>query len=262
MGDTNQQVSTDAVVSKQMNAKQKQRQNKKQPTKQQQVRQPRSIKAKAKEHDKLFAEANKLSINSTQEDEDDGWNIDTSEEAVLARRKLQLNEALGNIAAGTIDDSTIVNDVTKILQSSGSVAEKINQIKSIQIRENFGTKRVCGIIFDAAFDENIDKQLGNQIKTAKDVIQEFCSGKDSQKLILGKLEKITVKNNLFSSFKDILFAFYDCGILEEDSVCEWYDVPCTEFTSQEDLDKLRKEAFPFVEWLQSMSEEEEEEESE
>lgn len=233
--------------------------------KQQTKNQPKpskSLQVKAREHEKIFAEANKLSINVSKDnnDSDDDWNIDTSKEAVLARRKIQLGGALGNMAAGTTNERELIQDIKKIIQSSQSLKEKKDQLKAIQTRENFGIERICGLIFDASFDKNIDKQLGVQMKSVTEILQEFGSKSTCQKLILGKLERIIIRNKLLSSFKDILFAFYDSDILEEDSICAWYDVPSTEFSSQDEIDLLRKQAFPFIEWLQAVSEEEDEEE--
>jgi len=207
--------------------------------------------------EKIFAEAEKIVI---PDDCDEDWNIDTSEEAMIARRNAELSTGmLRNIAATSISSHELFQSVRTLIRSSKTDVEKVQELQRIQKRENFGFERVCELVFDSCFDKNISTQLGKQILLAKHLLQTFGTSKIAQKVIIGKLERITFRFKLLSSFKDILFAFYDAEILEEESISEWYSVPTPEYSTLEELNELRREAFPFVEWLEVGSEEEEEE---
>ena len=227
-------------------------QNKKQQNKKQQNKKQKGPTVKSKEHEKIFNAAKDIVI-----DEDDEWNVDVSEEAMLERRKMALGGMLGNLAANSTSEYELNQTIRNILRSSQSAEEKIKQIKEIQDKENFGVERVCAIIFNASFDKHIAKQLGQQLSQCKPVLEAFSSSAVAQKTILGSLERFIIRNKLVSSFKDILFGFYDCDLLDEEYICDWYSVPTTEYSSLEELELLRKEAFPLIEWLQSADSESE-----
>ena len=74
-------------------------QNKKQQNKKQQNKKQKGPTVKSKEHEKIFNAAKDIVI-----DEDDEWNVDVSEEAMLERRKMALGGMLGNLAANSTSE--------------------------------------------------------------------------------------------------------------------------------------------------------------
>ena len=234
-------------------------QNKSNTNNKQQQKQPggKQLTSFEKGHEVIFNEASKIDKIETDEDE---WSTDVSEEAVMARRQSNLVGMLGNMAASTNESNTRAQ-LHQTLKSDQPAASKVAEIISIQKKLNMGEELRTQILFDYFF--NNKTPFLEQIKNSKPIF-ELCDSVNvakTQKVLLGLLCQLAVSKQLISSFKDMLFAFYDNELLSEDVILNWYEVKVSSMLTTlniGDLENLRKEAFPFIEWLNAASEEDEE----
>ena len=176
----------------------------------------------------------------------------------MARRQSNLVGMLGNIAASTNEANTRAQ-LHQILKSDKQASAKVSEITSLQKKLNMGEELRTQILFDYFF--NNKTPFLEQIKNSKPIFDELCDTAKTQKVLLGLLCQLAVSKQIISSFKDMLFAFYDNELLSEDVILNWYEVKVSHIlttVNDSDLEQLRKEAFPFIEWLNAASEEDEE----
>ena len=222
------------------------------------VKQPRALAAEDRQLQKLFLAADLIDVNVEGDEEDEEWTIDMSEAAMVARRQDALKQGvLGNLAAGTMEEDALLERMDKIVHKEGAtLAQRVQSMQELQQKEAFGTKRMAELLFKLFFTpEAISESLGKLIRDSKAYITEFCDTQESQQVLLGNLEQLTVRHSLVASFKDTLFALYDSDILDEDTLIQWYDFSATDFIEPADLAILHQAAQPFIEWLMADSEE-------
>lgn len=250
------------ATKKQRMEKQPKKQNnqKKNPPK---PKQPRALVAEDKQFQKIFDQANQIEFADEGSD-DEAWSTDMSAEAIQNRRQQGLGAGnLGNIAAGSMTEQEVQQTIQQIVEDSGdqSTEDRIRAIRQMQKEESFGAALLSEILFELFFPvEEVKTNVAAALQKSKDYLQAFCENWQGQRVIIGLLEQLVLQNDLLGSWKDLLFAFYDCDILQEDYLLQWYDVPTTDYSSAEDLERLRDEAAPFIDWLGNEDSEEEEEE--
>ncbi|XP_049850708.1 eukaryotic translation initiation factor 5-like [Schistocerca gregaria] len=179
------------------------------------------------------------------------WELDTTPESVEIRRR----QMLGNKES----DSTPVDpidDLTKFfsqvpLPNSAEIVAKVNSIAS---SNSWKDSSVIMAIFGIFFNENIC----NQIPEKAPILKLFVKTKLDQKCVLYCLECLCRNNvSVINKVSRILSLFYDEDILEEETIIKWYKNPAKKIDLA--LSKsIREKAKPFVDWLSTAEEEEEE----
>lgn len=206
------------------------------------------------------------------EHEDDiQWQTDTSLEAAHQHVQEQLN----SVTAGMVTLSTDEKEKGSKTTASSAVDEsKVNDGESIHeklveemkasldkgisvyefeslFRSFSGSALEVMIALYEALFAGIDKGFATAVAKKKNYLAAaVAQNEGSQLLLLRAIEEFCQKPNP-SAVKEValvLKALYDADVLEEESIIQWYEEGA--FGSDKDS-AIRKNARPFVDWLQS-----------
>lgn len=192
-----------------------------------------------KKVDKLADSISQIKIKDSNTE---NWKTDFSEDAITKRR----NEIMSSGIADLIESNDAEKKIVDILNSNIDINLKFKKLKILQNDKNLKDERLVEIIFDTFY---VDNNFMQNFNKSVNLLDSFCQSFDTQQFLLGCLESYIVNNNLYELFKDILYLFYDKEIIDEDVFVDWWDVPVTKFVTNENFELLRKEAWPFIEWL-------------
>ncbi|KJE91864.1 translation initiation factor 5 [Capsaspora owczarzaki ATCC 30864] len=208
-----------------------------------------------------------------EEDEDDGdWSVDTSADAVAARRH-ELNATLGESVSKLTHSEELelpekkrINIFFNFASSStcaakpaaGAVARTANQIQAeaerLEIKE-----KAAGVLVEVCFNEAILQQIP---KCSQFFVKLTDENKRAQRYVLGALEALIelYRATLLPKTSHILKAMYDNDILDEAEIIRWNDKPSTKYVSEEVSKEIHKAAATFVTWLKTADEEDDDDE--
>ena len=266
----NQQKKQQQQKNQQQNQQKKQQQNQKQnqqkKNQQQGNAQPKEIAAKMREQDRFYESTLKaLSSASINEDEEDDWGSsgdedDFSQEAIERRRQEEISgsSVLQNITALS-NEQKITAEIQNILSTSSSNSEKIQLITKLKSSEKMGDKLLTTILFEIFFTPS---NILTQIKSSAPILSALSSSVQSQRCILGNIEKMVITNesSLLKRLNDIFFGFYENEILTEETLLDWLEVPDPSFVTIDQLNLLYENSMTFMNWLNQDDDEEEDEE--
>ncbi|CAO3578327.1 unnamed protein product [Absidia cylindrospora] len=202
---------------------------------------------------RINKEAAGLSMESKLAQED--WSEDTSEAAVAARMK---ELSVKGVDAFNEDDDEGENKYDLFgawleEQDNGAADEDII-IKAEELGV-YGKYKACQVLVQCIFDESIATQIPKRTK----LLRKFVTEEKHQKAVLGGVERLVgleYKDALLKKVPAILMKLYDADIIEDDVFIKWGEKPSKRYVEKEVSKEVKKAAKPFLEWLETASEEE------
>eukprot|EP01125_Pyxidicula_operculata_P003413 TRINITY_DN1417_c0_g1_i1.p1 TRINITY_DN1417_c0_g1~~TRINITY_DN1417_c0_g1_i1.p1 ORF type:complete len:414 (-),score=143.34 TRINITY_DN1417_c0_g1_i1:109-1326(-) len=237
----------------------------------------KTIKEKRKLAKKDPKEKKEVSKTASDDEDDEDWSIDTSKEAVEARRReiLGANERL---SAGST--AAIPEERTPELNTNGNTAAEfvlevapganpipvlqkfwetdptpeviVSKVKQLQSVQGYNETVLLRTIFASLFDKNIRQRFYKKAET----LQLFVPSQKEQKMVLMCIEKLAeIEPSTVDHMAHILNGFYEENVLDEAILKKWFKNPSDKFDAKLSK-KIREVAKPFIEWLENAEEEE------
>lgn len=217
-------------------------------------------------------DVNRQSPTNTMDDDDDEWVEDTTEEAQLKR----MNElsAMAKSLALSVDvekseteRADILYKHLKQLIHAGQILSRTREVYQEADRLNLGSRAVL-VLAEVLLTS--PAEIVADIKKYSPIFVQFTrfgdSQKRSQQYLLGAMCKLVERHsdtNLISKACHMLKAFYDCDIIEEDTILEWNDKgPSKKFVSKELCANILATCAPMINWLKEAEEETDESDEE
>lgn len=197
-------------------------------------------------------------------DSNEGWSVDTSEEAVKARVKALEGGLQSGLVLGDEDEDDDAADSPYnqyglwLLDNHGSVspAEVYKKAQELGIEKKHKTVQV---LVQGLFTEDAVKE----VEKFAPVLAKMVTSDKHQKSLLGGVERLAgvQQPTLVTSggVPKILMALYQIDVLDEDFVKDWATKVSKKYVDKETSKKVRKSAKPFVDWLEEASSDEESE---
>lgn len=206
------------------------------------------------EFDRFKAEVSNISIN----DDDDGWAVDLSEEAVKARQK-ENEQYLASLKLGDMEDSYNI----KYEEFGTWVATENEGLTDVDIYKKAfelgiaKKHRTLQVLAQALFTENIVVEILDH----KDLLSKLTISEKHQNALLGGIERFVGLSHpiLIPQIPKILEALYDGEIIDGDVIIAWGSKASKKYVDKEVSKKVRKAAKSFIEWLKSAESESEDE---
>lgn len=213
---------------------------------------------------------------SDKKKKDGDWQADTSKQAQKKRKEAEMAEQreaekkLTDITNAIEQILTIAKEENKqdspaillrifLAEKNRSGDELYHEARRIQMARDLDPVKRMKVVLEALLDgSNPKTSVPNVIKYAK-AFQMFCTDKPSKTILLGSLEEVVgvIDTRLTNRIPILLKAFYDLGLLEEEQIIQWADMPeASMLHNKEAAARVRKAAKPFVDWLKSAEEEE------
>jgi len=218
-------------------------------------------------------------------DNDEVWSVDTSEKAV-AERKAQEMATLANQKgknAKSSDSSTSTSASSSPPPKSGSKAspahilrkfisadrtssEILDEIRRISLARNFDQKKKLQLAIEALCKLDTMERFVASLTKYKAIMATFTTNANDAKVFFGVFEEFVLRRNP-EAFLDrvyvLLRCLYDEDIVEEDDLLAWADLETDKavIVDQDEAERIREKAAPFIKWLRESEEESGEEES-
>jgi len=198
------------------------------------------------------------------------WSADTSAEAVQRRRE----ELLGKKSSSLVESGAKGNGAPQgnpiealsvMLKEHLSAGEEkddaafAQKAKKHQENHNWADRKFLQILFGLLFSEEPEKMV-DELGAKAPVLGLFVEESIHQKVVLLCMEKLcSAEPKVVDNMHNVLNAFYQLDILEEDILLKWYSHPNKKLDKATSK-KIRGVAKPFIEWLQQEDDEDEDEE--
>jgi len=202
---------------------------------------------------------------AAEEDDDAGWTVDVSEEAVRSRM-MDLTEGAKNI---TISDDLEKTEKERIDLFYEEVKRRrdAGELDNVQVHKDLTTSanrldiqhKAPLILAELLFTANIVQE----VRKYRNLLLRFThNDKKAQKYLIGGLEQSISLHSakLLEKTAGIFKLFYDNDILEEEVILEWASKVSKKYVSKEVATQIHEKAAPFVKWLQDAEEEDDSEE--
>jgi len=189
-------------------------------------------------------------------DEDD-WKADFSEEAVEKRRRELLGESASNLLGNgaTEKNGEKADDGMEELSEYFSKVpfqddiEILKKIKLLAEKHRWSKSKILQGVFGSLFSGN----YMSNIEEKSHVLSLVSTDHKAQQYILFLYERFCEsERSAIDQVANILNAFYDEEVVDEDIIMKWYKHP-TKKIDMEVGKLVRKKATPFIEWLENAS---------
>lgn len=200
--------------------------------------------------------------------DDEEWGEDTSEEAIQKRME-DLTDAAKSLALDKDLEKTqqervdLFYSFIKEKKDSGKLDDPEASKEILAEAERLDIKDKGPLILaELLFDENILSQVK---KYRKHFLRFTHENPKAQKYLLGGFELLVGKvyrDTLMSKVPNILKAFYDLDILDEEVIIDWDTKVSKKYVSKEVAKEIHEKAKPVIIWLKEAEEESSEEEEE
>jgi len=206
------------------------------------------------------------------------WFTDTSLEAQHARQAAEfaemkhVEEALKKptIQEGKkTDDSTSNLSAAQILQqyistNNRSMNDIWSEIRRLQLARGLDEPQRFTMTLEALFASVPPKNIIEQIPKYAPLFKRLNAEKASAKIVIGGFENLIaiIQPKLMKSYVSHVFkALYDSEVLDEDSIIQWADSPAESswlVNNKKAAITIRENAKPFIDWLKTADEEDDE----
>lgn len=208
------------------------------------------------------------------------WKTDISKDAVNSRRKEEMESMVGGaeniedrldaIIVGENDldmDPTAPEQMLRVLIASGaSDQEVLSELRRLELARDLSSATKIEVLIEGCLDARVPQNVVNQVVSSVTIFRAFASTDYEAKQLWGGLEKFIGFSHpeLMSRTPLILQALYEGDVLDEDTIVSWADsgAEASWLVNKSIAEEIRRAATPFVEWLRSAEEDEEEEEDE
>jgi len=196
-----------------------------------------------------------------EKQKDDGWSVDTSPEAIAARR----HELVGNSGLEVFQQEEGAEhepielvlapgqDPVPLLKkfwNSGPSLDSVRpKVQELQKSQGWTDRQILSLVFGSLFDSNLEKDFSKKAE----LMSQFVAGPKDQKALLCCLEKLCkMESSLVPKMSGILQNFYNQNLLEDDTVFDWFEEPNKSIPA-ELYREIRAKSKEFVDWLQNAS---------
>ena len=195
--------------------------------------------------------------NRRQSEIEGDWSVDTSADAVRARRA-QLENDLGTVVKSmTLSDNADlpVNERLDLFyeyvkKGSHPVKDILAKAVDLDVKD-----RAVGILVEVYFNEDVLTQIPKQ----RNLFLRFThESKKGQRYLLGAIERLVGVSypTLLPKVAHILKVLYDSDYLDEEVILTWGGKISSKYVSKELSGQIHKKAEPFLTWLATAEEEE------
>ncbi|XP_050307954.1 eukaryotic translation initiation factor 5 [Anthonomus grandis grandis] len=212
-------------------------------------------------------ENNGIGGNEQEEDDDQGWTVDVSEEAVRAR----MQDLTDGAKCMTISDDLEKTEKErmdifytqvkrKLDEAALEKAEVQKELLAEAERLEIKTKAPL-VLMELLFDQNALQQA----KKYRPLLLRFTlNDKKAQRYLIGGLEQVVAlhKSVLMPRVPVLLKLLYDLDVLQEQSILDWSEKVSKKYVSKELSQEIHDKAAPFIKWLKEADEESSESEEE
>lgn len=220
---------------------------------------------------RITAEAADLpAAGSKRNNDDEGWSVDTSEEAVKARVKALEGGITSSLVIDADGDED--NDEDSPYNQFGlwlvanrkggeegaecTAAEVFKKAQELGIEKKHKTVQV---LMQGLFTEDVV----NELKKYGPVIAKMTTSEKHQKSLLGGLERLAgvqYPSLLPNGVPKALMELYQLDVLDEEVVTTWASHVSKKYVDKDTSKKVRKAAGPFITWLEEADDDESSEE--
>lgn len=183
-----------------------------------------------------------------EKDDDHEWSIDTSEEAVKARRDAAMTTAVAKIAlddniAEMSEKQRLDKFFTWLRADKRAGKDMVAEAERLEIRD-----KAVRVVAEVLLTEDIV----NDLQTNRAVLLRFTNDSPkAQKYLLGALEQIVgvAFPKLIPKMGHILKTLYDLDIVEEGVLLKWDDRASTKYVADDIAERIHAAAAAFMQWL-------------
>lgn len=200
-------------------------------------------------------------------DDNEGWSVDTSEEAVKARVKALEGGLQSGLVLGEDDDDEEGADSPYnqygvwLMENRGvSAAEVYKKAQELGIEKKH---KAVQVLVQGIFTENAVKEVSKYAPVLVKMVK--AGGEKHQKSLLGGVERLAgvqVPALVPNGVPKLLMALYQIDVVDEDFVKDWATKVSKKYVDKDTSKRVRKSAKPFVEWLDQADSDEDEDDSE
>ena len=218
---------------------------------------------------RINAEAAELPSTAKKSKDDEGWSVDTSEEAVKARVKALEGGIKSSLVLDGDDDD---NDEDSPYNQYGlwllanrkggeegrecTAAEVFKKAQELGIEKKHKTVQV---LVQGLFTEDIV----NELKKYGPVVAKMTTSEKHQKSLLGGVERLAgvqYPTLIPNGVPKVLMSLYQIDALEEEVVKTWATHVSKKYVDKDTSKKVRKAAGPFVTWLEEADDDDDDDE--
>ena len=204
--------------------------------------------------DELARQINAAASNlATIEVKDEDWAVDMSEEAIRARAK----ELQGD---GTEENGEFskLEEFGEWVLKEEELPTDIELYKKIVELELVDDPKVASVLAQVLFDEDIV----TDIEEHAPFLQKLLKDEEFEKNFLGGIERFLGIDHpdMIPALPKILVQLYNNDIISEDEIINFGSKCSKKFVPKEVSKKVRRAAKPFITWLKTAEEDDEDEE--
>ncbi|XP_043948832.1 eukaryotic translation initiation factor 5 [Drosophila biarmipes] len=204
---------------------------------------------------------------TSQDDDDEGWSVDVSKEAIRAR----LQDLTDGAKGMTISDDYDKTEKERIDLFYELVKDKRDKqlLQDVQVHKELVIEaerldilnKSPLVLAELLFTENIIKDVH---KHRKLILRFTFDNPKAQRYLIGGIEQTVElhKATLMSKVAGIFKVFYDLDILEEAVILEWAQKVSKKNVPKHIAAEIHEKVKPFVQWLENAQEEESDSEEE
>ncbi|EDV92172.1 eukaryotic translation initiation factor 5 [Drosophila grimshawi] len=198
--------------------------------------------------------------NINEDDDDGGWSVDVSKEAIRARLQDLTDGAKGMTISDDYDKTEKERiDIFYELVKSKRDNKQLNDVPThkelmIEAERLDIVNKAPLVLAELLFTENII----NDVRKNRILLLRFThNNPKGQRYLIGGIEQ-TVElhaNSLMSKVAGIFKIFYDLDILDEKEILEWAQKVSKRHVSKKIATEIHEKVEPFVKWLKNAEEE-------
>lgn len=214
------------------------------------------------------AEVKGLPKKAYEVEVDDDWAVDTSEEAQRLRREEELAErkALEKNNSGVEVKETSATALLRlfITEKDRPVSDIVAELRRMQLARSLDEGQKVRMLLEAVCET--PQGAAAAIKKHARLLAQFTADSLSQKVFLSAFEDLVISQaNFMPRVPHMLQAFYEAEpqVLDEDAILMWADASLSLIAAAGGKERerqaklVRQKAEPFVEWLRSAEEDDE-----
>ncbi|EDW82462.1 uncharacterized protein Dwil_GK25118 [Drosophila willistoni] len=198
--------------------------------------------------------------SNTEDDDDGGWSVDVSKEAIRARLQDLTDGAKGMTISDDYDKTEKERiDIFYELVKNKRDKKQLDDVPThkellIEAERLDIVNKAPLVLAELLFTENII----NDVRKNRILLLRFThNNPKAQRYLIGGIEQ-TVElhtNNLMSKVAGIFKIFYDLDILDEKVILDWAQKVSKRHVSKKIATEIHEKVEPFVQWLKDAEEE-------
>ncbi|KLO06315.1 hypothetical protein SCHPADRAFT_910418 [Schizopora paradoxa] len=206
------------------------------------------------------AAAESLPVESSLANE--GWSVDTSEDAVKARVKDLSTKLQTTLIADEDSDEDANSPYSQLGQWAEANRDEVNAVEVYKHAQEMGIEKkhkTVQVLAQALFTKNMPSEIS---KFAPLFAKMNAQSEKHQKAFLGGLERLigVMHPELVPSVPKILMQFYQADALEEEVIKQWGTHVSKKYVDKETSKMVRKASEPFLKWLDEADDDDSEDE--